>query len=321
MADDTTTTADVTYDQTAYERYVWFALRPENYFDAVADVYATHQDKPGSTVSIPVQTDLTPISNAINESTDVDAVVLGNTDVTCALSEYGNVAKTTKKLRSTSYVALDPVVENVIGYNAGVSQDTIARTAFAAGSNVRYAGNATARNEVGPDDTWVTGNNPGNYVRRAVAELRGASAPTIGGRYVAFIHPDVSYDFRGSATGANWLDPHTYSMPGEIMAGEIGEFNGVRFIETPRAPVLADAGSSTTLTDVYQTIFVGRQAIVKVWSIADGGSPFPKVFPTPIVDNLRRFEGRAWYWMGGYDQFRESCLRRVESASTIGTNA
>lgn len=321
MADDTTTLADVSYDQTAYERYVWFALRPENYFDAVADVYATHLDKPGSSVSIPVQTDLAVASAAISESADVDAVVLGNSDVTCSLIEYGNVAKTTKKLRSTSYVALDPVVENVIGYNAGVSQDTIARNAFVAGSNVRYAGNATARNTVGPDDTWVTGNTPGNFVRRAVAELRGASAPTIGGRYVAFIHPDVSYDFRGATGMASWLDPHGYSQPSEIMAGEIGEYAGVRFIETPRAPVFADAGSSTTLTDVYATIFVGRQAVVKVWSISDGGSPFPKVFPTPIVDNLRRFEGRAWYWLGGYDQFRETCLRRLESSSTIGTNS
>lgn len=321
MSDALTTTASVTYDQVAYERYVWFALRPENYFDQVADVYATNLDKPGSSVSIPVASDMSIASTAINQSADVDAVALANSDVTCSLNEYGNVAKTTKKLRSTSYVALDPVVENVIAYNAGVSIDTVARGAVEAGSNVRYAGNATARNEVGPDDTFVTANNPGNYIRRAVAELRGASAPTIGGRYVGFIHPDVSYDYRGATGGVNWVDPHVYSAPTEIFAGEVGEHNGVRFIETPRAPLWADAGSSTTLTDVYGTVIVGRQFIMKVWAIADGGAPSPKVFPTPIVDNLRRFEGRAWYWLGGYDQFREACGRRIESSSTIGTNA
>ena len=31
-----------------------------------------------------------------------------------------------------------------------------------------------------------------NNVRRALAELRGANVATIGGNYVAWIHPDVS---------------------------------------------------------------------------------------------------------------------------------
>jgi hypothetical protein len=101
----------------------------------------------------------------------------------------------------------------------------------------------------------------------------------------------------------------------------MGEFEGFRFIETPRAPIFADAGSSTTLTDVYATIFLGRQALAKAWSMTDGNGPDPRVGPGPVVDALRRFVPVGWYYLAGYARFREASIRRVESSSSIGTNS
>ena len=72
--------------------------------------------------------------------------------------------------------------------------------------------------------------------------------------------------------------------------------------------------------DVYGTLVMGRQALAKAWSITDGNGPTPRVFPTPIVDNLRRFLGMAWYWLGGYGIFRQAALRRIETSSSIGAN-
>lgn len=315
MPDAPTTTASVDYDQAAYDRMAYFSLRPELYFDPVADVQPTRQAMPGSSVVFTIQADLAVASTTLNESVDVDAVALSTSQVTLTLGEYGNAVITTAKLRGTSFIELDPVVANVIGFNAGVSIDTVARDVLAAGSNVRYAGVATARNTVIPTDILA-----GNNTRRAVAELRSANVATIGGMYVGFIHPDVSYDFRGSTGGANWRDPHTYSQPGEIWTGEIGAFEGVRFIETPRAKVFADAGSSTTLTDVYATLILGRQGLAKAFSVTDGNGPFPKVIPGPITDKLRRFVPMGWYWMGTYGRFREASIRRIESSSSIGSN-
>lgn len=320
MADSITRLADVDYDQTAYDRMAYFALRDELYFDAVADVMPTRQAMPGSAVIFTIQSDLAVASTAINESTDVDAIRIADTQVTLTLAEYGNVVMTTAKLRGVSFVELDPIVANVIGYNAGISIDTIARDVLKAGSNVRYASGGTtlptARNTIEPEDKLVA-----NDVRRALADLRGASVATIGGYYVSFIHPDVSYDLRGQTGAAAWRDPHTYSQPGEIWNGEIGAFEGFKFIETPRAPVFADAGSSTTLTDVYRTMFLGRQALAKAYSTTDGNGAHPKVIPGPVTDHLRRFVPMGWYWLGTYGIFRQGALRAVESSSSIGTNA
>ncbi len=102
--------------------------------------------------------------------------------------------------------------------------------------------------------------------------------------------------------------------------GEIGAFEGFRFVETPTAPLFADAGSSTTLTDVYRTMFMGRQALAKAYSHSDGNGPYPMFVQGPVVDKLRRNVPMGWYWIGDYAIFRQASLRGVESASSIGAN-
>lgn len=294
----------------------YMSLRPELYFDGVADVQPTAQAMPGSSVVFTIQADLAVASTTINESVDVDAVALSDSQVTLTLAEYGNAVITTGKLRGTAFIDINPVVANVVGFNAGISVDTVARDVLKGGTNVRYAGQATSRNTVIPTDTLAADN-----VRRAYADLVGNNVATIGGLYASFIHPDVSYDLRRQTGAASWRDPHTYSQPGEIWTGEIGEFEGFRFIVTPRGPVFADAGSSTTLTDTYRTLFLGRQAFAKCYSTQDGNGPYPKVVMGPVVDKLRRFPPIGWYWLGAYGIFRQAALRAVESASSIGTNS
>lgn len=319
MADAYTKTGTSNWDQTAYDRLTYFALRPQLYFDAFADVKPTNQSMPGTAVIFNQTADLAVASTALNESVDVDAVALSDSQVTLTLAEYGNAVVTTAKLRATSYIPVDPVVANVLGYNAGVSIDTISRDILAAGTNVRYASGGstlpTARNTVEPGDTIVA-----NDARRALADLRGANVATFGSYYAAVIHPDVSYDLRGQTGAAAWRDPHTYSQPDEIWTGEVGAFEGFRFLESPRAPIFADAGSSTTNTDVYRTLFFGRQALAKAYSTADGNGPNPRVIDGPVTDKLRRFVPMGWYWLGAYGIFRQASLRAVESASSIGSN-
>lgn len=311
-----TTTGSVNSVQAAYDRLAYFALRPELYFDAVADVKPTNQPMAGASVKFTQYADLSAATTALNESVDVDAVALSDSQVTVTLVEYGNAVVTTAKLRGTSFLDVDADAANMVGFNAGISLDTIVAAVLNGGTNVRYSGQANARNRVIPTDVLS-----GNDVRRALADLRGANVQTWNdGMYRAFIHPDISYDFRGSTGGANWRDPHTYAQPDRIWTGEVGAFEGFAFIETPRAGKLADAGSSTTLTDVYQSLFLGRQALAKVWS-RTVSEAIPHVVMGPVTDKLKRFHPLGWYWLGGYGRFREASLRRIESASSIGTNA
>src|ERR1044072_3657445 len=192
MVDTYTQLSSVTYDQTADGRMVSWPLRAELDLDKVADVGPPRQSMPGTAVVFNKATEMAAATTALSEVVDVDAVAVANTQVTLTLLEYGNAVVTTAKLRATAFVEIDPVVANLIGYNAGLSQDTLAANALAAGTNVRYGGTATSRATVGSAITLTAAN-----VRRTLADLRGANVATIGGNYVAFIHPDVSYDLRG----------------------------------------------------------------------------------------------------------------------------
>jgi len=321
VADSMTTTASLDFDQTMWDRGVYFALRPYLYFDGFADVKTsdTAPDQ-GTAVTFTITSDLAVATTALNESVDVDAVSMADTQVTLTLVEYGNAVNTTWRARATSFIPLDPIVVNVIAENAGLSLDSLARNVMQAGSNVIYA---TGGTNVPTSRTTVIPTNvlTGNDVRKAVAQLRGANVATWGDVYTGAIHPDVSYDFRGGTGGTNWSDPHVYSDPTGIWQGSIGTFQGVRFMETPRAPIFADAGSSTTLTDVYGTLIFGRQAIAKAFSTYDGHGPTPTVIMSPVTDKLKRFQPVAWHWYGVYGRFREAALRRIESASSIGTNS
>src|SRR2546421_814860 len=180
------------------------ALRPELYFDGVADVKPTNQAMPGKSVIFKIQSDLSVASTTLAESTDVSAVAMADTQVTLTLAEYGNAVITTAFLRGTTFLELDPVVAGVIGFNAGISIDTVARDILKAGSNVRYSSagdqaHVGARNQVSPTNVLSP-----NDVRRALADLRGANVATIGGNYVSFIHPDQAYDLRApGAVGAS----------------------------------------------------------------------------------------------------------------------
>lgn len=316
MPDAFTGAAALDYDQTAYELIAYYALRPELYFDAVADVKPTHESFNGAAVTFTIQSDMSAATTTLSESTDVSAVAMSDSQVTLTLAEKGAAVKTTALVRGTSFIPLDPIVANVVGFWAGLSLDTIAVQPLQAGTNVAYAGGAAGRTTIIPTNLLV-----GKDVATQVAGLRRANVQPINGYYVGYMHPDVSVDLRTATGAGSWGDPHVYSDPADIWNGEIGTFNGVRFIETPRGPIFADAGSSTTNTDVYATLFLGQQALAKAHSMSDGNGPLPSIVPGPVTDTLRRFVPMGWYWLGAYGRFREAALRRVESASSIGNNA
>ena len=311
--------SSVDVDQVAFDRIAYFALRSELLFDQAADVQPTAQAMPGSGVTFTIFNDLSAATSTLSETTDVTAVALSDSQVTVTLSEYGNAVITTAKLRGTSFLDVDSVAANVVGYNAGDSIDQVVRDVLAGGDNVIYAGGGSttpsSRTTVQAEDIIEA-----NDVRKVTAQLRKANAATFNGLYMGFIHPDVSYDLRKETGAASWRDPHVYQDTMGIYNGEIGAFEGVRFIETPRAKVFenaSDGSGSTGTIEVYCTHIMGRQALAKAHSIVDGNGAVPRIVRGPVTDTLARLQPIGWYWLGGYARFREASLRRIESASSL----
>ncbi len=315
-----TTTGTVDYVQTAYDMLAYYALRPELYFDQVADIKPTNQSMAGSSVVFNIQNDLALATTSLNESTDVTAVALTSSQVTLTLNEYGGATISTAQVRAESFVSIDEVQANAVGYWAGRTIDELAKIQLQGGSNVNYSAGATgvtpgARNQITPSDTLRAYD-----IRYNVSALKRNNVPGYGGYYLAFIHPDNSFDLWQESGNQALIAPHIYSAPDEVFKGEIGSFAGARFIETPTAPLFADAGSSTTDTDVYGVLFLGRQALAKVWAMKDGNGPHPVLVMGPITDTLRRFQPLGFKWLGAYGVFRSASIWRQECASSIGQN-
>lgn len=317
-----TTTSSLSIDQVAFDRLAYFALRSELLFDQAADVQPVAQAMPGSGVTFTIFADIAAATSTLNEVTDVTPTALSDSQVTVTLNEYGNAVVTTAKLRGTAFLDVDAAAANIIGYNAGDSMDQVVREVLAGGTNVVYAtgGSSTpsSRTTVAAEDIIAA-----DDVRKVVAQLRAANVATFNGSYIGFIHPDVSYDFRSATDAAAWRTPANYVNPEGIYNGEIGLFESVRFIETPRAKVFtnaSDGSGSTGTVDVYCTHIMGRQALAKAFSTQDGNGAVPKIVRGNVTDYLMRLQPLGWYWLGGYGRFREASLRRIESSSSIGTN-
>ena len=223
----------------AYEQLAYYALRPELYYDALVEVQSTNATNRGVSVQFTIASDLSEATTALTETSDVTPVSMSDSYVVVTPLEYGNAVQLTSKLGATAFMEVNPIAANIVGWNAGISTDGIARAAAGAGTNVAYT-SGTTRAGLAKTNTLT-----GSDVRKAVASLRKNNVPTFNGLYKGLIHPDASYDFRGATGGTNWSDPHVYSDPSGIYNGVIGNFQGVQFMETPRAPLFSDGGTNT----------------------------------------------------------------------------
>lgn len=299
--------------RTAFDTAAYFGFRPMNLFrQAGVDVKwdLSSEPKKGNAVTFTKINKMASNITPIPETTDITPTALGVAQVTVTLDEYGDAVQTTERLRAQSFLDVQNLVTmKEVGEAMGESIDLLARAALDAGTNIiRPAGIA---NDAA---TLATSIIQAKLVAQARAKLSGDSVPRTDGLfYLGQIHPDVAFDLTGETGGRGWRDPHVYSDPANIYTAELGAFEGVRFVENPRARLQANAGSGSTV-DVYTTYIYGWQAIAEARGIE------PEIRLTGPFDILGRFLNTAWYAMIAWGVFRQESIRLIKTASSIGTN-
>ena len=324
--------------QTAYDRYVEFALRAVPLIRDVADKRPVQQAMPGSSVVFQIYTDLSQVTAPLSEDVDPDAVALGNTTpITVALNEYGNASLATRKLELFSLSDVDPAIADIIAFNMADSLDTNVLNVLVGGPNAiakvngaivsTYAGsytNGTTQALVKNTDVISAA-----MIRTAVAKLRANKAvPRQGEYYWTGIHPEVSYDLRSETGAGGWRDDHKYAENGasEFWPGTIGTYEGAMFVESPRLYNTTDGTGSSGATGtfgtsgyvhasggtrVFRTLVAGKQAL------AEAVAEEPHVIFGPITDKLMRFRPIGWYGVLGWARYRDAALVRIESSASI----
>jgi N4-gp56 family major capsid protein len=289
-------------------------------FRKFADKRPVDVTNPGNTVVFQVYTDLSRATSALTQTEDPDAVQLSNTNrVNVTINEYGNSVITTEKLALESLSAIDPAVADMLSFNMRDSLDSIVWNKLTTLATGRYTGASSAdESTLNGEDVSAATATSATYIsaalaRKGVARLRGANvSPRDGGFYTAFIHPDVSYDLRSEAQSSGsavWQLPHTYTEAGvgNLWTGEIGIFDQIRYIETPRAESISGSGTSK----VYATVLLGKQALIEAVTYE------PKTVIGPVTDKLMRFRPAGWKGLLGWNIFRKEARYVIQTKSSI----
>lgn len=291
---------------TAYDKLVEFNLRSEPMFRKFASKTPSgNLTNPGSTIVLQLHNDMDRVTTPLSETADVDTVAMKNTNkVSLTIDEWGNALERTERAKLEVLSEIDPVIADQLAFNM---QDSLDYQVW-----LKLTGLATGRSGYDAvDETTVNGANRTTSgstltvraadIRRAVAKLRGAKVrPQDGQFFPGLIHPDVSYDLRTEAasSGANvWQMPHTYTEAGVSAnwTGEIGVYEGVKFIETPRVEKMH--GESFTITNSALTsnvatittsaahgIAVGDEVVVNA-----GVAAFDGTFTVTVVGSSTTF--------------------------------
>jgi len=298
--------------QTAYDKLVEFNLRSEPMFRKFADKRPADVTNPGGTIVVQLHNDIDRVTSTLNEVSDVDAVAMKNTNkVSITVDEWGNAIERTERLALESLSNIDPAIADTLAYNQLDSLDYQVYLKLINPATGRFAGS------VADDETVVNGVDKtaagtttlqAADIRRAVAKLRGAKVqPRDGQFYIGMLHPDVSYDLRTEAAGSGanvWQMPHTYTEAGvgNMWTGEIGIYEGVKFIESPRVE---------TVGGDHKVIILGKQALMEAVTYE------PKTVIGPVVDKLARYRSVGWKFLGGWNIYRPEARYVLTVESSI----
>ena len=309
----------------AYDKLIETNLRILPKFREIADKKVGSLTHNGSSIRFQFNTDIadTTVAGAtLNETVDPDSVALpATTYLDIAQLELGRSVLPVKKINLMSLANIDPWVANAVGFNMTKTLDAAVVAKLDAGTNiVRVAGGTgavssvyegvgtvAAKNTIAPADTMKSA-----AIRTAVTKMRSAGVQyKAAGMFVAYIHPEVSADLR-TETGNNvWRTPHEYQNAGPLFGGELGAWEGVRFIESANCTSSqSGTGSGGSQTRVFNTYVTGAQALAEaVWKE-------PGMEVGVVQDRFNRFNPVGWYGIINWSLYRTPALVRIESAAS-----
>lgn len=293
--------------QTAYDLLFEKSLRAATLLSNLADRHPTNQTHPGSVVVLQNYVDLAVTTGNLTETVDPDSVSLATpTSVTITLVEKGMSTQRTRALNLFALKDVDPDIADIIAQNAIDSIEYQAMEALRIGTNVLYAGaTATSTATVTAAATIASAN-----IRKAVAIMEDSKAMYREGDYFwGAINPRAAHDLRVESGALGWLLPNVYgSDQSNLWNGSLGTYEGVRWVKSPRAYSALDGAASARN---YRTFIAGKQAFASAFALA------PHIEIGNVIDKLNRFRPIGWYSVGGYTIYRQECLYRIESGSSI----
>jgi N4-gp56 family major capsid protein len=212
------------------------------------------------------------------------AVPLASNTASSTVEEYNDFTSSSQLLEDTDVAAFVEEMVDFESTRAAITVDTLAR--------IEADSNSSA--QVSPQGSYFGAID----ARANVTRLKALNVlPASGQEWYGIIHPYLEYDIMSDNTAGGFIDVMKYANPSQILNGEIGKINGVRFMSTTN---VGTSGSSPNV--LYNAYIFGRQALLMV----DLSGSSPQQIADPLNQRFQTFVTK-----GGPSA--------VDPAGTIGT--
>lgn len=229
---------------------------------------------------------------------------MSTSEIQINVHEYGNAVQVTE-------LALQRSMHDELGESAvqlandmALVLDTEIRDVALTTSNVIYGNGKTAAGDLVANDGLTA-----QTVKDAVEALANNNAPKLDGQwYICIATP---HQLRQLRDDDDWINAHNYGpQVSDIFRGEVGMYEGVRFIETTQMPKYTQSQASAKFgasVACWEAIIFGENAFA--WAEAlevemrDNG-----------VEDFGRIHGLAWYAIWGFGLIQEENIFRILTA-------
>lgn len=185
---------------------------------------------------------LSAATTALTEGVTPSGSQLSVTNVTAQIAQYGDFVTLTDFLQMTT---LDPILTetaDLLGQQAGNTLDQITRDVIVAGTTIQYASTATStatvasgmtlnRAEIREAVRTLQGNDA-KKLTRMVNPSTGFNTSPINAAYIGIISHQTLYDLKQDS---GFIRVEEYGSQSNVMEGEVGALDDVRFVMTTNA--------------------------------------------------------------------------------------
>lgn len=213
------------------------------------------------------------------------------TQGTLTITEYGNSVPYTGKLDDLSEHPVKEVINKVLKNDAKKAFDAAAYAQFNATPLrvVPTAGTSTSAVTLTTNGTATLTNNVElgkDHVKAVVDLMKERNIPPYrADDYLSVAHPTTYRKFKNDLESVHQYVDSGFQM---ILNGEIGRYEGVRFVEQTN---IAKAGWTNGKSN--QSFFFGEDTVAEAIAI-------PEEMRGKIPGDYGRSRGVAWYYLGGF---------------------
>lgn len=299
----TTTTSTIPHSiRDVYSREIIHQATPKMRFAQFAKRKDDLMAQPGSSIKF---TKFSSIAKGgkLTEGTSISEKAMDDSEIAITVDEYGNAIAVSEKaiLLSIHDVLQEAAV--LLANDLAVVLDTELRDSALSTTNFVYGGGKLAAADLVDGDVLSSAT-----VKDAVEKLNTNNAPKFEGEYfICIAHP---HQLRQLRDDKDWVSAHTYNGITDIYKGEVGMYEGVRFVETTQMPVYTGAESLAKFgvnLPTWEAVIFGENSYA--WAVAlevemrDNG-----------VQDYGRKHGIAWYAIWGFGIIEEANIFAVLTA-------